>query len=304
MTYSNSPRPPQRPTIRKNWAHYDLYNQVLEALQVLPSYFKTSTFIEGIQATDIFTLNSALGATIESQVVASLNLMRPVWDPNEKYQLYSFVRQSQTFPDVLFKKTGSTSLSDILFGIELKGWYLLAKEGEPSLRYRVTATACADADLVCVVPWALSNVLAGSPQIISPYIVSAKYAAQYRNYHWQHIRQSTTDKSIRVATSVAPYPAKSDQISDRPTSDAGSNFGRFARTGVMDEYLSFALTTGLCGIPAQNWLQFFSIFTDQKDPTEIKGQIDVLRARYGEQSSLNSPISVILDQLELLLENG
>lgn len=303
MTYSDAPQPPQPPTIPEDWEHHDLYEQVLEALQVLPSYFKTSTFIEGIQATDIFTLNSALGATIESQVVASLNLMRPVWDPDEKYQLYSFVRQSQTFPDVLFKKTGSTSSSDILFGIELKGWYLLAKEGEPSLRYKVTAAACADADLVCVVPWALSNVLAGSPQIISPYVVSAKYAAEYRNYHWQHIRTSSADKSIRVAEDVAPYPAKSDQISDRPASDGGGNFGRFARTGVMDDYLFFARTTGLCGIPAQNWLQFFSIFTDQKDPTEIKGEIDALRARYGAQGSLDSPISVILDQLELLIES-
>lgn len=31
---------------------------------------------------------------------------------------------------------------DILFGIELKGWYLLAKEREPSLRFQVTEAAC------------------------------------------------------------------------------------------------------------------------------------------------------------------
>lgn len=304
MTYSDAPQPPQPPTIPEDWEHHDLYEQVLEALQVLPTYFKTSTFIEGIQATDIFTLNTALGATIESQVVASLNLMRPVWDPDEAYQLYSFVRQSQTFPDVLFKKTGSTDPSDILFGIELKGWYLLAKEGEPSLRYKVAAAACADADLVCVVPWALSNVLAGSPQIISPYVVSAKYAAEYRNHHWQHIRSSSADKSIRVAEDVTPYPAKTDQISDRPASDGGGNFGRFARTGVMDDYLTFARTTELCGIPAQNWLQFFSIFRDQKDPTEVKEEIDTLRARYCAQEPQEGPISLILDQLEILLENS
>jgi hypothetical protein len=211
------------------------------------------------------------------------------------------VRQSQTFPDVLFKKTGSVDSQDILFGIELKGWYLLAKEGEPSLRYKVTPAACADADLVCVVPWALSNVLAGSPQIISPYIVSAKYAAEYRNYHWQHIRSSSANKCIHVAEDVAPYPAKSDQISDRPASDGGGNFGRFARTGVMNDYLDFARTTALCGIPAQHWLQFFSIFTDQKDHAHIKEEIDALRARYGAVGTGESPISVILDQLELLI---
>lgn len=48
MTYSDTPQAPKPPTIPKDWEHHDLYGQVLEALQVLPSYFKTSTFIEGI----------------------------------------------------------------------------------------------------------------------------------------------------------------------------------------------------------------------------------------------------------------
>lgn len=52
-------------------------------------------------ASDILTLNSALGATIEEQVVATLNTLRPVWDPDKQYQTYGFVRQPQTFPDVL-----------------------------------------------------------------------------------------------------------------------------------------------------------------------------------------------------------
>jgi hypothetical protein len=48
-------------------------------------------------------------------------------------------------------------------GIELKGWYVLAKEKEPSFRYKVTLTVCAPADLLVVVPWALSNVISGRP---------------------------------------------------------------------------------------------------------------------------------------------
>ena len=39
-------------------------------------------------------------------------------------------------------------------GIELKGWYVLAKEKEPSFRYKVTPAVCAPADLLVVVPWA------------------------------------------------------------------------------------------------------------------------------------------------------
>ncbi|MFQ5827536.1 MAG: hypothetical protein ACE5JD_00075 [Candidatus Methylomirabilia bacterium] len=54
--------------------------------------------------TDIFTLNAALGATIEEQVVATLNALRPVWDPDKKLQTFGFVRQTQTFPDVLLRR--------------------------------------------------------------------------------------------------------------------------------------------------------------------------------------------------------
>jgi hypothetical protein len=96
----------------------------------LPAYFTTETTIAGISATDIFTLSAALGAAIEDQVVRTLNHMRPIWDPNGKYNLYHFQRQGQTFPDVLLRKRENGE--EILMGIELKGWYLLAKEGEPS----------------------------------------------------------------------------------------------------------------------------------------------------------------------------
>ncbi len=103
--------------------HFQLYKGVREAISSLPIYFRTETHISGIMATDLHTLNTVLGATIEEQVVRTLNLIRNTWDPDESYSLYSFVRQAQTFPDVLLRKT---STDEILLGIELKGWYLLA----------------------------------------------------------------------------------------------------------------------------------------------------------------------------------
>lgn len=128
--------------------HYQLYKDVREAISSLPIYFRTETHISGIMATDLHTLNTVLGATIEEQVVQTLNLIRSTWDPDEHYALYSFVRQAQTFPDVLLRRT---STDEILLGIELKGWYLLAKEAEPSFRFQTTADACARRDLIVVV---------------------------------------------------------------------------------------------------------------------------------------------------------
>lgn len=293
---------PARPSLPKNWQYADLHKRVREAIFALPSYFRTSTNVEGISATDIFTLNSALGATIENQVVSTLNQMRAVWDPDEKYLLYSFIRQPQTFPDVLLKKA-STEEQDIILGIELKGWYLLAKEAEPSFRFQVTPSACAPQDLIVVVPWALNNVISGSPQVFQPYIESARYAAEYRNYHWKHLRQTSSDSNIIHPSKVSPYPRKSDQIADKPVSDSGGNFGRFARTGIMDAYLSLAKATLLCGIPAQNWLEFFKIFQDQKSTEQIHNEIHRLKNRYASILSEQTPIEIILNQIETLLKS-
>ncbi|HLM79230.1 MAG TPA: hypothetical protein VE957_17790 [Terriglobales bacterium] len=224
----------------------------------LPAYFTTETTIAGISATDIFTLSAALGAAIEDQVVRTLNHMRPIWDPDGKYNLYHFQRQGQTFPDVLLRKRENGE--EILMGIELKGWYLLAKEGEPSYRFCVTEEACGIQDLIVVVPWALLNVLSGSPVVFTPYVEGAKYAAAYRNYHWQHVRDAKSNSEIERPKGVKPYPRKSDKISDKPLSDSGGNFGRFARTGIMDSYLKEAKDTRISGIAARDWVAFFKRF--------------------------------------------
>jgi hypothetical protein len=72
---------------------------------------------------------------------------------------------------------------DILFGI--KSWYTLSKEGEPSFRYQITPAACADADLLVIVPWILSDVVSGSPKLFQPWIESARYVAEHHNFYWQ-----------------------------------------------------------------------------------------------------------------------
>ena len=56
--------------------HAQLYRDVREAIASLPQYFRTETHISGIVATDLHTLNTVLGATIEDQVVRTLNQTR------------------------------------------------------------------------------------------------------------------------------------------------------------------------------------------------------------------------------------
>lgn len=267
-----------RPLPSAKWPHYPLWNGVRDALKSLPAYFHSDTFIEGISATDIFTLNSALGATIENQVVDALNSIRNVWDPDNRYPTYIFRRQPQSFPDVVLVNL-SNECESPLMGVELKGWYLLAKEGEPSLRFTQTEVACAEADLIMVVPWVLNSVISGRPKIFSPYIESAKYVARYRNFHWRKIRASGNESEIIVPESASPYPRKTEATTDSPKSDKGGNFGRIARSGIMDEYLQLMRAHPVCGIRAEYWLEFFKIFHQDATNEEIRAAFSRLRKK-------------------------
>jgi hypothetical protein len=254
-------------------------------------------------ATDLHTLNNVLGATIEEQVVRALNLIRSTWDPEGRYALYSFVRQPQTFPDVRLKKVGA---DETLMGLELKGWYLLAKEAEPSLRFQTTAAACAKQDLIVVVPWVLGNVISGSPILFEPFVEAAQYAAEFRNYHWQHVRQTKHETHIDIPKSVKPYPSKSDQISDKPRSDGGGNFGRLARTGMMDTYMAKLNDVPLCGIKTVFWRDFLKAFQESTTDEQARAALERLRQRVREATEIPSPKAqaalAIVGELERLLD--
>jgi len=306
VTNSNNPHAqatPARELPENDWEHFRLYRDVREAIACLPIYFRTETHISGIMATDLHTLNTVLGATIEEQVVRTLNLTRNTWGPDEEYALYSFVRQAQTFPDVLLRKTSS---GEILMGIELKGWYLLAKEAEPSLRFQTSAAACSKQDLIVVVPWVLGNVISGSPVLFEPFVESAKFAAAYRNHHWQYIRTTKLPKDIKIADGISPYPTKSDQILDKPVSDGGGNFGRLARTGIMDEYMEKLDDVQLCGIKSAYWREFLKTFQESTTDIEARTALDRLKKRVQQAMDIPSPkaratLSIIIE-LERLLD--
>lgn len=263
---------PERPTLAPEDPRSELVDRLRRALHALPLYFNSETRIHGIEMTDLFSLNSLLGGAIETQVVETLNGIRQVWDPDNKYLDYSFRRTPQTFPDVRLVREGETTPT---VGIELKGWYLLAKEMAPSFRYAVTPVACADHDLLVVVPWHLKDVLSGKPVALKPWIENARYAAEYRNYWWRHIRGTEGDTTIKSPGGVAPYPASGARISDVPVEDGGKNFGRVARlTGLMDDYVTEMLGQPISGVEAGNWVRFIKRYTEGHDPIEIAARLD------------------------------
>lgn len=272
-TQTGPPRPERTPFPGDDPKREKLVQNVKDAMLALPIYFRTTTSIEGLEAGDLFSLNSVLGGTIEVQTVATLNRIREVWDPDDEWAEYGFERSSQSFPDVRLVSRSADKPRTVL-GIELKGWYLLSKEGEPSFRYTASRDACSEYDLLVVVPWRLSNVLSGVPVVYEPFIEQAMYAADLRNYYWEHSRGAKGDTGVTSPDGVHPYPAPKSKISDKANSDSGGNFGRVARvSGLMDDYCARLLETQVAGIGAKHWASFFKTYSDNAASDQVDAAI-------------------------------
>lgn len=307
------PDPPEETDSADDWPYRELGEAVRDALQVLPSLFKSDLVISGVRATDLHAFNTSLGATIEEQVVAGLNAIRDVtWDKEGQYANLRFVRQSQTFPDVVLKPAAPPHMIvEPVMGIELKGWYVLAKEGVPSFRYTTTPKAAAPQDLLVVFPWALSAVISGAPILFEPYVASARYAAEYRNWWWEFERDAKGDRTIRVSTHEGYYPMKSDLIADVPAADAG-NFGRIARTKLFnrENYIDATLQAELSGIPLYAWLKFFKLFSESNTEEKITASLERMsteaarKGRKQEAAALAGVLDLIAMLAGLLDESG
>lgn len=285
MSPEESPEKPQLTGGPDNsWEHRALYDNVVQTIYALPEEFETSLRISDFRATDIFTLNTALGASIEDSVVRGLNSLREVWDPEGNYSFYRFERQSQAFPDVRLV-TDVPDKPSCLMGIELKGWFAMSKEGEPTFRYQVTPGACADADLLVVFPWVLSDVVAGAPKLLRPFMTEARFAAELRNWYWRDMRiRRSGNPDIVMAQHQSPYPStKTDQCSDRAVVDSGNNFGRVARYQLMDDWVKSIARHEVSGIPVAAWLNFFKLFSDGSDMDSVAASVEAELSRFSYQ---------------------
>ena len=140
----------------------------------------------------------------------------------------------------------------------------------------------------------------------SPFIESARYAADYRNYHRQCVRETTQDTAIDIPQGVRPYPVKADQILDKPHKDGGGNFGRLARTGMMDVYMTKLNEIQLCGIKTVYWRQFLKAFQESTTDAQARLALERLRERVRQATDIPSPKAqsalAIIAELERLLD--
>ena len=274
---------PDRYPLDLNDPRAQLRDNLIAALRALPHYFTSPINIEGLIATDLFSMNTLLGGAIEEQTVRILNTLRKTWDPDNMWVDREFMRFPESFPDVRLVK--SINDPDPIIGIELKGWYLLSKEKEPSFRFLASANAMTVYDLLVCVPWALSNVLSGNPVVYDPYIEQAKYAADMRTYYWWH-RRGTAEGRINTIEhpETKPYPKAGTAYVDVPVKDGGKNFGRVARVeGLMNDWTEDTLMTKLAGIESAYWVDFLSAFKEGATKEDIEHSITLIAQKVQEK---------------------
>lgn len=266
----------------------------------LPAECLIENSYSGILATDLFTLNTLLGSMIENQVVHFLNSHRHLWDDG-KWNEYNFIRSSESFPDVRLVK--ATESNNVILGIELKSWFILSKEGEPSFRYRTASEACDKGDLLCIIPWHLSDAVCGHPVLVSPWVFSAKAAAEATKRHWIYERQTEKpltlkERDVEVPNGCKPYMLNArDKANYKPANDGGNNFGRLARTGIMTDFVEKTLQTDILGIPANNWRLFLKAHADSNSLSDIRRKINNL-SKIAKSDEFDKLIKGLRDYLE------
>ena len=65
-----------------------------DAVSALPVYFRTATRIEGLDGGELFNFSAVPGSSIEVQVVETLNRIREVRDPDDRWPRHRFVRSA------------------------------------------------------------------------------------------------------------------------------------------------------------------------------------------------------------------
>lgn len=107
---------------------------------------------------------------------------------------------------------------------------------------------------------------------------------------------------------IHPYPDSKQEASDQAIDDKGSNFGRIARAGLLDNYITKLKSLDYLGVKIAHWVEFFKAISETSTDIEIKHRINRLRKKILTETGISalsasqSAMLEILDQLEQLYQ--
>lgn len=165
--------------------------------------------------------------------------------------------------------------------------------------YKASADAVTEWDLICCVPWGLSNVLSGKPVVYEPYVEQAKFASDMRTYYWNHRRGDNSKRDCGIHhPETTPYPKPGTQYVDVPNQDGGGNFGRIARVdGLMANWVDESMDTLMAGIEAKYWVSFFKLFSEGRPKEEIEAELSNIARKVRQAGRPDHKASMLEEQL-------
>ena len=142
--------------------------------------------------------------------------------------------------------------------------------------------------------------------MLFPYIELGKYAAEYRNFRWMTARENSTRSTSIVRPPEVyrrPYPQSKVEASDKAENDKGNNFGRIARSGLLDDYLLKIKAIDYLGIKVSHWMKFFRVMSENRTSEEIDRQLDGILETIKAEIEPNKIAPDYQNTLQEIIEN-
>ncbi|RWZ67942.1 recombinase family protein [Labedella populi] len=118
-----------------------------------------------------------------------------------------------------------------------------------------------------------SHIIAYSISRLMRRMLELEYAAEWRDYWWQYVRDSKDPierRGVIAPANAAAYPHKADLVSMKPVHGGGNNYGRLPRCKLlMDVFVEEALAHPILGIPAIDWQLFLKVHSENADSDEV-----------------------------------
>lgn len=206
------------------WPHHQIKKKVLETIYDITSNFDRHDFA---YLRSHYQVNDRPEEYIENVVAYSLGVESVTWDGG-----ITISHRPATYPDIMVHSRGEPILA-----IEIKVWNMLAAEKSPTFRFATSPRACGPHDLLVLFPFVYDLGYPGSGplRLYPPYIENSKYVAIRRNLYWTH--NNPNAPIVEAPDDITPHvEMKRQRIKDHAANDSGKNFGRIARTPLLNRF--------------------------------------------------------------------
>lgn len=139
-----------------------------------------------------------VGRAIENLIVYHLNQNSDEWNLSDKD--LKFARNTVQYPDIILVDDNE---SESYFHIEVKTWYALSNDLITS-RFHTSPKFIKKDSLLVVFPWCISNLIYGSPILLSPLVYNALELAKRRDEVWVSGKKQTPDLGTKKVETPDP----------------------------------------------------------------------------------------------------